>query len=160
MRMALAYALLRQGQSAAAEREARAALAPRALNEVVRAELNLILAEARLAQGDPAGALLIAREVSGPGPRTPPAMRLLARGVEVEALLAIGERDAARALLGAARAEILAVAAGIEDEALRASFLARGHRAARLLRLASAEGLGAAADAGAAPSSPSCSAVR
>ncbi|HEU4536882.1 MAG TPA: hypothetical protein VFS00_22320, partial [Polyangiaceae bacterium] len=70
---------------------------------------------------------------------------LRASAVQVEALRATGEHAAARALLAPCRAELLALAARIADDELRASFLGRGPYTARLLRLAEAEGMGAGA---------------
>jgi hypothetical protein len=57
--------------------------------------------------------------------------------------MAAGEQEEARAVLAEGRAEILAMAACIEDAALRESFLTRGPMSAALLRLAEANGVGA-----------------
>ena len=140
-RFALVYALLRQGDAVATEREARAVLAERSGHLGMRGEFQAVLADARLAQGKVAEALSLARELSGADAQCSKVTRLLARPVEVEALLAAGEREEARAVLAEAHAEIVAIAARIEDAALRESFLARGPLSARLLRLAEAEGI-------------------
>jgi len=105
------------------------------------AEHTAALSELRLLQGDAAEALSLARAARaiGAGLRLP---QLVGGTVEAEALLAAGERDAARALLAEGRAEILALAGRIEDDTLRESFLTRGFWSARLLRLAAAEGVG------------------
>jgi len=139
-RTSLAYVLLQRGEFATAEREARAALGLGSADEACRMEAPVVLATAVLLQGRVAEALSLARELSRPGAATVPLVCLMAREVEARALLAAGEREAARALLGALRAEILAIADGIEDEALRSTFLARGIWSAPLLRLAESEG--------------------
>jgi hypothetical protein len=90
------------------------------------------LGEARLAQGHVAEALSIAREVGASHGRNLRTVWLPATLVEAKALLAAGERAEARALLAKARGEILAIAARIGDEGLRASFLARGLWTAKL----------------------------
>lgn len=111
---------------------------------VVLSEMLAALAGVRLAQGDAADALTIAREVLDLGARSSAVARLQALTVEAEARIAAGDRAAARARIAEARAEILAIADRIEDEGLRASFLTRGPLCAPLLRLAEAEGAGAA----------------
>ena len=63
-----------------------------------------------------------------------------ARLVHVEALLAVGERDQARAKLAAARDRLLKTAALIPDPALRESFFRRVPEHARTLELAEALG--------------------
>lgn len=143
-RTSLAYVLLQRGEPASAEREARAALALGFTDEVCRSvEAPVVLAQTLLLQGKVAEALSLARDLSRPGAAIATVVRLMAREVEAMALVAAGERDAARPLLGALRAEILAIADGIEDEALRETFLTRSIWSAPLLRLAEAEGVSA-----------------
>ncbi|UQA56958.1 serine/threonine-protein kinase PknK [Polyangium aurulentum] len=140
-RLALAYVLKRQGAPAGAEGELRDT---RPVTRSNQSNLHAGLAEARLAQGDAAEALKMAREVLAPEGWICTSARLKAREVEVRALLALGEREAARAGLGELRAEMVAIAARIEDEALRAAFLTRGPLCAPILALAAQEGVGAA----------------
>jgi tetratricopeptide (TPR) repeat protein len=142
-RMAMAYVLLRQGSPAAAEREIRTAVALGSLKVMVQHEFHVLLAQARLAQGDLAEALALAREVSAPDARATRTTRQQGRAFHAEALLAAGEYEAARALFAEVRAEILSIAARIKDEALRETFVTRGPWSARVLRLAEAEGVGA-----------------
>jgi hypothetical protein len=95
------------------------------------------LAAARLALGQPEEALAAAREAMGAlaaaggstyyGPRV--------RLVHAEALLAAGDRDAARAAIADARARILAIAGRIDDPEARPSFLERVPENARTLAL-------------------------
>ncbi|WP_437317524.1 protein kinase domain-containing protein [Sorangium sp. So ce385] len=136
-----AYVLKRRGAYAAAEQELRGIISLARQTMTLR-EIYAALAAVRLAQGDTADALTIARGVSDPDARSSATARLQARAVEAEALLATGDRAAARALLAETRAEILAIAADIQDEGLRASFLTRGPLSAPLLQLAEAEGVG------------------
>ncbi|XXX72368.1 protein kinase [Sorangium sp. So ce134] len=137
-RCARAYVLRLQGAYAAAEQELQSTAPP----AVMLGEVYAALAEVKLAAGNAAGALKVAHEAGGPDARISATARLRVRAVEAEARLALGERDAARALLAEARAEILAIAADIKDEDLRASFLRRGPLSAPLLQLAEAEGMG------------------
>jgi hypothetical protein len=140
-RVGRAHVLRLQGAYAAAEQELHLImLLPRLMPDDVYAAL----AEVRLTQGDAADALKIARQVGAPGAKCSAIARLQAGAVEAEALLTTGQRAAAQALLAELRAEILALAADIMDEALRASFLTRGPLSARLLQLAEAEGVGPA----------------
>ncbi|HEU4409619.1 MAG TPA: serine/threonine-protein kinase PknK, partial [Polyangiaceae bacterium] len=144
-RRALAYALQACGEPAAAERVIREGLARGSPTMVHLTEFHVALAEARLAQGRADEALALAREVATSQGETLRVAWLKASAVQAEALRAVGDHGAARALLATCRAELLALAARITDDALRASFLGRGLYTARLLRLAEAEGVGAGA---------------
>jgi tetratricopeptide (TPR) repeat protein len=143
-RFTRAYTLTLQKDYAAAEEDLRSALA---LSGLTPGDARAKLSEVRLAQGDAAEALKLAREAGAKGGGSSALGRFKAREVEAEVLLGAGERAAAQARLAEGRAEILALAARIEDEGLRASFLARGPFSARLLRLAEEEGAGARAGA-------------
>jgi tetratricopeptide (TPR) repeat protein len=140
-RKVLAHALKAQGEPAEAEALLRAAIAAGISPVFKPGEFHAALAGALLAQGRAGEALAIARDVNATSGRHLRIVWLQGTLVEAEALIALGERDAARALLAFARAELLAVASQIESEALRASFLSRGLWTARLMRLAEAEGI-------------------
>ncbi|HEU4409563.1 MAG TPA: serine/threonine-protein kinase PknK, partial [Polyangiaceae bacterium] len=144
-RRALACALQACGKPTAAERVIREGLALGIRTVPQLVDFRIALAEARLAQDRADEALTLAREVATSQGETLRLAWLKASAVQAEALRAVGDHAAARALLVACRAELLALAARIADDELRASFLGRGLYTARLLRLAEAEGVGAGA---------------
>jgi tetratricopeptide (TPR) repeat protein len=147
-RWALAEALRRMGDLAAAEREALAALA--AAMPLEAPGVLATLAGLRLAQGRAAEARVAAEEAMA---------RYTAMGAcglfragfvrlaHAEALHATGAHDAARAAIARARARVLAIAGTISDPDHRASFLAQVPENARTLALARTW-LGEPADAG------------
>jgi tetratricopeptide (TPR) repeat protein len=134
----LATILLMRGDPAGAEREARAAIANARDNRQATASAEGTLGEILLAQGRTEEALAasksaaaVADELGGLAERD-----ILVRLVHAEALRATGCESAARAALGAARDRLLAVAARIDDAALRRCFLENVPENARTLELA------------------------
>jgi ATP/maltotriose-dependent transcriptional regulator MalT len=127
VRVALAYALLLEGEGAAAEREARAArdlLGP--FGGPTRAIALPVLSQALLARGQADEALAMARESTAlavPGgilfEQGP-----LSRLALAEALLATGARREARAVIEDAQGRLDAIAARL-DESEREDFFAR-----------------------------------
>jgi hypothetical protein len=134
----LADVLVRRGEPAAAEREARAALPRLAVLPLERAAATATLAAALLGQGRAAEALTAAEDAmaqyearGGFGYRG-----ALARLVHVEALEAAGDHAAACRALAAARDRVIANAGKIGDPELRRSFLEAVPENARTLALA------------------------
>jgi eukaryotic-like serine/threonine-protein kinase len=134
----LANVLVRRGEPAAAEREARAALPRLAFLPLERAAATATLAAALLAQGRAAEALTAAEDAMAQyealgafGYRG-----ALARLVHVEALEAAGDHAAACRALAAARDRVIANAGKIADPELRRSFLEAVPENARTLALA------------------------
>ena len=137
-RMTLAAALRLRGDLDAAAREAEAALDLPPMMVLQRATTLATLAAVRLAQGRTSEALAASREAMGQIDSCPVrAMHEpLIRRIHVEALLAAGDHDAARAALAKARDCLLEVAAKIHDPGLRRSFCEDVADNSRTLRLA------------------------
>ena len=138
VRSALATALRSRGELARAEEEARTActIASPAVGVLLTARCEL--AAVLLARGRAAEAAPLARECielyaarGYHGPREHRAHLLAA-----EALMALGERDAARAAIVRAREAVLERAGRIDDEALRRGYLADDGDHVRILALA------------------------
>jgi tetratricopeptide (TPR) repeat protein len=138
-RMYLAVIDLLAGDLDAAERAAEAAVEMAGDHPGVRAHALATLAEVKLARGRAAEAAPLAAE----------AMSIVDRGaaddaetearlIHAEALDRTGDRAAARAAVAAARDRLLARAARIGDDALRASFLDRVPENRRTMDLAAA----------------------
>ncbi|WP_437516522.1 hypothetical protein [Sorangium sp. So ce1099] len=137
-RATYALVLRLRGDLDAAAREAQASLPLPALLPLQAAETLASLAAVRLAQGRAAEALAHAREAMdllAPSQIRPPREPFI-RLVHIEALIAAGERDAAREALTVARDRLLATAAKISDPELRRSFLEDVPYNARTLALA------------------------
>jgi hypothetical protein len=134
----LADVLVRRGEPAAAEREARAALPRLAVLPLERAAATATLAAALLAQGRATDALATAEDaraqyeaIGAFGYRG-----AFARLVHVEALEAVGDHAAACQALAAARDRVIGNAGKIGDPELRRSFLEVVPENARTLALA------------------------
>jgi hypothetical protein len=148
-RLALARVHLHAGDHAAAAREAEAvvgtvtaSMADVMSMSLIRVEAQIVVASVALARGQPEEAFAAASEVmewievrGGVGHQE--GRLYLTRA---EALLALGEVEAGREALAAARERLLERAANIEDPALRESFLGRVPENARTLALAAAWG--------------------
>jgi hypothetical protein len=123
----LGEAAARSGDLATAERELAASLPGLAAVPAHRHLAAARLALVKVARGDAAGALALAREArdalaaqGGSGPRG-----TLIRLAHVVALDATGDRDGARRAFAEAQRELSARAARIPDEAVRRAFLER-----------------------------------
>ena len=136
-RWALAEALRRMGDLAAAEREVEAALALALPLEAPG--ILATLARLRLAQGRAAEARVAAEDAMARYTAMGACGMFRAAFVRLahaEALHATGAHDAARVAIAQARARVLAVAGKISDPGYRASFLAQIPENARTLTLA------------------------
>jgi tetratricopeptide (TPR) repeat protein len=138
-RWALAEVLRRQGRWGDAEREARAALELLATVPLDQIAATATLAAIVLSDGRAEQALSAAREameqyatIGACGFFRGAFLRL----VHAEALHAVGDREAARAAIGEARARLFTNAEKIGDAALRRSFLEDVPENARTLELA------------------------
>ncbi|UQA56002.1 serine/threonine-protein kinase [Polyangium aurulentum] len=138
-RWVLARVLARAGDFEAAEREASSALE---LLGGVRLDYPGVLstvAAIRLARGDVEGALgdaVRAAEASAVQRAVGLYQEASVRLTHAECLWAAGRHDEARAAIAEARGRLLAIAAGISDRAVRASFLEVVPENARTLLLA------------------------
>jgi tetratricopeptide (TPR) repeat protein/predicted Ser/Thr protein kinase len=135
-RATLAQILARRGDLDAAAAEALAAVDALAPCPGDQAMARAVLASIRLAQGQAEGALALAREAMGGAAHVPVYLGGLIRAAHVEALLAAEGAAAARRAAAEALAWLRDRAAGIEDPALRESFLDRVPQNARIAALA------------------------
>ena len=138
-RSALAEVLRRRGDLPRAEEEAR-----RAIDRLSAIPFDQAVAKSRLStilldQGNPEDALKVAVEATSFFAMSPGYGASWGELAHAEALLALGERDAARNRLRKAGAALRARAEAIEDPSLLVSFLESDPRHARLLALVRSE---------------------
>jgi tetratricopeptide (TPR) repeat protein len=134
----LADILVRMGDLEGAEREARASVAAGASHAPARAYAFTVLAAVLFARGDAQAALVAADEaqrIVGEVGTVTEGQALLDL-VRARALRAKGDVAGSNEVLRASRERILARAANIQDERLRASFLERVEEHAQTLALA------------------------